>query len=110
MTAERMEYRQFGKTDLKTSAIGFGRWEIGGIYGRIDESEFRRAVAQAIDSGITPLRGARVVNPSNYLGTEGREIHADPRQLPLRQHFLRAELVAGSDRNSGPRLQSFVLH
>ena len=48
-----MEYRQFGKIDLKVSAIGFGCWEIGGTYGRIDESEFERAVAQAIDSGIT---------------------------------------------------------
>src|SRR5690348_5977149 len=48
-----MEYRQFGKTDLKISAIGFGCWEIGGTYGRIDESQFQRAVAQAIDSGIT---------------------------------------------------------
>jgi aryl-alcohol dehydrogenase-like predicted oxidoreductase len=48
-----MEYRQFGKTNLKISAIGFGCWEIGGTYGRIDEIEFQRAVAQAIDSGIT---------------------------------------------------------
>lgn len=48
-----MEYRQFGKTDLKVSAIGFGCWEIGGTYGRIDEAQFRRAVEQAIDSGIT---------------------------------------------------------
>ena len=53
MPGERMEYRHFGKTDLKVSAIGFGCWEIGGTYGRIDESEFERAVAQAIDSGIT---------------------------------------------------------
>jgi aryl-alcohol dehydrogenase-like predicted oxidoreductase len=48
-----MEYRQFGKTDLKVSAIGFGCWEIGGTYGRIDEAQFERAVAAAIDSGIT---------------------------------------------------------
>jgi len=47
-----MEYRQFGRTDLKVSAIGFGCWEIGGTYGRIDEREFQRAVARAIDEGI----------------------------------------------------------
>jgi aryl-alcohol dehydrogenase-like predicted oxidoreductase len=50
---KRMEYRQFGKTDLEVSAIGFGCWEIGGTYGRIDESQFVRAVWQAIDNGIT---------------------------------------------------------
>jgi aryl-alcohol dehydrogenase-like predicted oxidoreductase len=48
-----MEFRPFGRTGLKVSAIGFGCWEIGGTYGRIDESLFRRAVARAIDNGVT---------------------------------------------------------
>src|SRR3954469_21681215 len=48
-----MEYRPFGRTDLNVSAIGFGCWEIGGTYGRVDEALFQRAVAAAIDGGIT---------------------------------------------------------
>src|SRR5437764_6653290 len=47
-----MEYRSFGRTGLNVSAIGFGCWEIGGTYGRIDDAAFQRAVATAIDSGI----------------------------------------------------------
>jgi myo-inositol catabolism protein IolS len=48
-----MEYRSFGQTDIGVSAIGFGCWEVGGTYGRIDRGEFDRAVHQAIDGGIT---------------------------------------------------------
>src|ERR1700680_505496 len=48
-----MEFGLFGRTGLRVSAVGFGCWEIGGTYGRIEEGEFQRAVAQAVDSGIT---------------------------------------------------------
>ena len=48
-----MEYRRFGETGLQVSAIGFGCWEIGGTYGRIDETQFQLAVQQAIEGGIT---------------------------------------------------------
>ena len=30
-----MEYRVFGDSELKASAIGFGTWELGGRYGDI---------------------------------------------------------------------------
>jgi aryl-alcohol dehydrogenase-like predicted oxidoreductase len=47
-----MEYRPFGQTDLQVSVIGFGCWEIGGTYGKIDEVQFQQAVQRAIDAGI----------------------------------------------------------
>src|SRR3978361_1351878 len=48
-----MEYRPFGRTNLKVSAIGFGCWEISGSYGPIDAVEFESAVHGAVDAGIT---------------------------------------------------------
>ncbi len=47
-----MEYRQFGRTDIKTSAIGFGCWEISGTYGPIDAAQFDQAVHRALDGGV----------------------------------------------------------
>jgi len=48
-----VEYRDFGQTDLKVSAIGFGCWEMGGTnYGDISPSQVGAAIHRAIDLGI----------------------------------------------------------
>ncbi len=47
-----MEYRDFGRTGIKISAIGVGCWEIGGGYGSIEETEFIKAVNRALDLGV----------------------------------------------------------
>jgi aryl-alcohol dehydrogenase-like predicted oxidoreductase len=47
-----MEYRQFGRTGINVSAIGFGCWEISGTYGPIDAAQFDQAVQRALDAGI----------------------------------------------------------
>ena len=47
-----MEYRPFGKTGMKVSAVGFGCWEIGGGYGSIEEEQFIHAVNRALDLGV----------------------------------------------------------
>ena len=47
-----MEYRQFGRTGLEVSAIGFGCWEISGTYGSVDTAQFNAAVRRALDVGI----------------------------------------------------------
>lgn len=59
-----MEQRAFGNTDLVTSAIGFGTWEMSTtMYGDIDVTEASRAVNAAIDRGITLFDTAEVYGP-----------------------------------------------
>jgi aryl-alcohol dehydrogenase-like predicted oxidoreductase len=76
-----MEYRQFGRTGLQVSAIGFGCWEIGGTYGRIDEAQFQQAVQRAIDSGINCFDSAEAYGMgiseqalARALGTRRRDV------------------------------------
>lgn len=47
-----MEYRDFGATGLKVSAVGFGCWEMGGGYGSFEEEEVKKAIHRALDLGI----------------------------------------------------------
>jgi len=77
-----MEYRQFGQTDLQVSAIGFGCWEIGGTYGKIDEAQFQQAVQHAIDAGINCFdtaeaygMGASEQALARALGTRRKEVY-----------------------------------
>src|ERR1700731_131752 len=73
-----IEFRPFGRTGLKVSAIGFGCWEIGGTYGRIDESLFQRAVAQAIDSGINCFDTAEALWHERVRGGAGEGARRPP--------------------------------
>jgi len=57
-----MEHRQFGKTGLRVSVIGFGAWAIGGAanagstpigWGETDDRDSTRALERARECGIT---------------------------------------------------------
>ena len=53
-----MEYRNFGSSDLRVSAIGFGGWPMGGTqvvggYGQTSEDEVIATVQRALELGIT---------------------------------------------------------
>jgi aryl-alcohol dehydrogenase-like predicted oxidoreductase len=107
-----MEYRQFGRTDLKVSAIGFGCWEIGGTYGRIDESQFGRAVRQAIDNGINCFDTAEAYGMgvseealARALGDRRRDVFIVTKfgvgyeELPTRRESSRARVVASIEKS-----------
>jgi aryl-alcohol dehydrogenase-like predicted oxidoreductase len=122
-----MEYRQFGKTHLKVSAIGFGCWEIGGTYGRIDEGEFQRAVAQAIDSGITCFdtaeaygMGVSEVALARALGPRRNEVVIATKfgvgydEMPNRRDSSRARVLASIDKSlqrlKTDRVDIYLIH
>jgi aryl-alcohol dehydrogenase-like predicted oxidoreductase len=107
-----MEYRHFGRTDLRVSAIGFGCWEIGGTYGRIDESQFQRAVAQAIDNGITCFdtaeaygMGASEEALARALGDRRRDVVIATKfgvgydEMPNRRDSSRGRILASIDKS-----------
>lgn len=48
-----MEFRCFGNTDLKTSVIGFGTYELNREYGPINDDEVTDAIRCALDLGVT---------------------------------------------------------
>ena len=48
-----MEYRTFGRTGLKVSAMGFGTWPMSGDrYGAIEDEQAIRAIQRAIEAGV----------------------------------------------------------
>jgi aryl-alcohol dehydrogenase-like predicted oxidoreductase len=107
-----MEFREFGRTDLKVSAVGFGCWEIGGTYGHIDEREFERAVAQAIDSGVTCFDTAEAYGMgvseealARALGSRRNDVVVATKfgvgydDMPNRRDSSRARVFASIDRS-----------
>ncbi|MEE4194117.1 MAG: aldo/keto reductase [Anaerolineae bacterium] len=55
-----MEYRQFGRTGWKVSAIGFGAWAIGGGWGDVKEEDALNALRTAIEAGVNFIDTADV--------------------------------------------------
>lgn len=63
-----MEYRDFGKTGMRVSAVGFGAWAIGGnSFGKVDSRESLRALARAEELGCNFVDTAQVYGDSEAL-------------------------------------------
>ncbi len=59
-----MEKRRFGTSELSTSSLGFGAWEMSGCQcGHIDSAAAARAVQCAIDHGITLFDTSETYGP-----------------------------------------------
>lgn len=55
-----MQYRNFGRTGWKVSAISFGAWAIGGTWGQVDDKESLAALHRSIDLGVNFIDTADV--------------------------------------------------
>jgi aryl-alcohol dehydrogenase-like predicted oxidoreductase len=47
-----MQYREFGRTGWKVSAISFGAWAIGGTWGPVQDEDSMAALHAAADAGV----------------------------------------------------------
>ena len=54
-----MDYRQLGRTGLEVSALGFGCGAVGGLLIKGERKEMLRAVARAVELGVTYFDTAR---------------------------------------------------
>jgi aryl-alcohol dehydrogenase-like predicted oxidoreductase len=76
-----MQYRHLGRTGLKVSELGFGCGSIGGLLVRGEYPTMRRAVARALELGITYFDTASQYGDGQSevnLGAVLRELRADP--------------------------------
>lgn len=47
-----MQFRTFGKTDWKVSEIGFGGWQLGGTWGKVDDQNSIETLLYAFENGV----------------------------------------------------------
>jgi aryl-alcohol dehydrogenase-like predicted oxidoreductase len=59
-TPGAMRLRDFGKTGLKVSEVGFGSWGIGGSYGATEKAQSLNALARAEELGCNFVDSAEV--------------------------------------------------
>jgi aryl-alcohol dehydrogenase-like predicted oxidoreductase len=88
-----MEYRDFGTTGWKVSAIGTGTWAMGSLWGAVEEEDSLAALNRALDLGVNFFDTADVYGSEHlfgklhkhhsgpfYIATKlGMQVNPDPR-------------------------------
>lgn len=101
-----MNYRDFGKTGIKVSEVGFGSWAIGGnahgiSYGPTDDKESLQAIGAALDKGCNFFDTADVYGWGHSEELLGQKLKSK------RKNIIIATKV-GSDFYQGYGFQSFT--
>ena len=61
-----MLYRTFGRTGWKISEIGFGAWQIGGDWGKVDDKQSIDTLHHAFEKGINFVDTAELYGNGPY--------------------------------------------
>jgi len=78
-----MEYRYFGNTQLKTSVIGFGTFELNGEYGDIDDAQVVQAIYRALELGVTCIDCAPIYGFGHAEEVVGKALGARRKEVVL---------------------------
>jgi aryl-alcohol dehydrogenase-like predicted oxidoreductase len=71
-----MQYREFGRTGWQVSEIGFGAWQIGGAWGKVDDNDSVRTLLHAFEHGVNFVDTAQLYGSGHseeVIGTALRE-------------------------------------
>lgn len=69
-----MQYRAFGSTGWKVSEIGFGGWQIGGSWGKVDDDASVRTLLHAFERGINFVDTAELYGAGHSEAVIGRAL------------------------------------
>ena len=119
-----MQMRDFGRTGMKVSALGFGCGAVGGIMVRGDPADQERTVARALDVGVNYFDTAvlygdgeseknlgrilRKLKPSNAI--VGTKVRVPPGEFSRIGEAIAASLDASLARLQLDRVDIFHLH
>jgi aryl-alcohol dehydrogenase-like predicted oxidoreductase len=129
-----MRYRDFGRTGWQVSEIGFGAWQIGGSWGKVDDDASIRTLLHAFERGINFVDTAELYGSGHsetvigqalrqwsggkiYVATKAQPTvwpHPDDAAPSVRGRFpdwhLRANVEASLRRLQVERIDLFQLH
>jgi L-galactose dehydrogenase/L-glyceraldehyde 3-phosphate reductase len=119
-----MELRNFGRTGLRISVLGFGCGAVGGLMVRGDPSDQERAVARALDAGVNYFdtavqygdgeseknlgRALQKLKPANAI--VGTKVRVPPTEFGRIAAVVTASLEASLARLRLDRVDIFHLH